>query len=307
MQWIRDYAPDPERRSLYRRALVITLVGNVVLATGKSTVAYLSDSVALYADAANSVSDVLYSLLMVLGLWVAQQPPDLSHPQGHSRFEPLVGLAVCFAMTFAGYEAAKTAVVRFVEGGLAVEPGLPTLVLLASAGIKAWMYFSMRRIAEVLSSPTLQVTARDNLSDVLTSIAAFIGAFGSAYLHPLLDPVAGMAVALWIFRAAFEAGKENLGYLTGAGAPSDLRRQIAEVAGEVSGVQRVHQVIAEYVGPQLVADLHINVAGDLLLVDAHAIADQVQGVVEALPEVDRAYVHLEPAEDQRPDEGVPHA
>ncbi len=120
MQWIRDYKPDLEVTRLFRRALVITLAGNVILAVGKGAAAYFSGSVALYADAANSISDVLYSLLMVLGLRMALQPPDISHPQGHGRFEPIVGLAVAAAMTFAGYEAGRTAVERFLIGGMDV-------------------------------------------------------------------------------------------------------------------------------------------------------------------------------------------
>lgn len=296
MQWVRDITPDVERRRLYRRAILITLLGNLALAIGKGIAAYYSDSVAVYADAANSASDVLYSLLMILGLWMAMQPPDLSHPQGHSRFEPLVGLAVAFAMTYAGYEAGRAAIERFLVGGSAVEPGLPTLALLASAAVKAGMFLAIRRVAETLSSPALAVTARDNLSDVLTSGAAFLGVFGSRFLHPLLDPIGGALVALWIFRAAFEAAQENLKYLTGAGAPRELRQEIAEVAGQVPGVLRVHQVITEYVGPQLVADLHINVDGHISLYEAHRISDAVQEAVAALAEVDRAYVHVEPCE-----------
>ena len=123
MQWIRDYKPDPDATRLFRRALVITLGGNILLAAGKGVATYLSGSVALYADTANSVSDVLYSLLMVLGLWMAQQPPDIGHPQGHGRFEPIVGLLVAAAMTFAGYEAGRTSIERFVGGGLALELG----------------------------------------------------------------------------------------------------------------------------------------------------------------------------------------
>ncbi|MCD6345148.1 MAG: cation transporter [Anaerolineae bacterium] len=294
MQWIRDYTPQPGRRRLYRQAMTITLLGNLILAVGKGIAAYLSGSVALYADAANSTSDALYSLLMVLGLWVAQQPPDLSHPQGHSRFEPLVGLMVSLAMAFAGYEAAQAAVGRFLSGGLAVEPGLPTLVLLASAALKAVMYLAIRRIAQSLVSPALNVTARDNLSDIFTSLAALAGAWGSTLIHPLADPIAGFLVALWIFRAAFEGGRENLNYLTGGGASPEVREEIARVASSVPGVERVHQVITEYVGPQMLVDLHINVDGTLSLFAAHHIADQVREALEALPEVDRTHVHVEP-------------
>ncbi|OQA23206.1 MAG: Ferrous-iron efflux pump FieF [Chloroflexi bacterium ADurb.Bin360] len=296
MQWVRDITPDAARQHLYRRAILITLIGNLTLAVGKGIAAYYSDSVALYADAVNSASDVLYSLLMILGLWMAMQPPDLSHPQGHSRFEPLVGLAVAIAMTYAGYEAGRAAIERFLSGGSPVEPGLPTLVLLLSGALKAGMYFMMRRIALSVASPALAATARDNLSDVITSGAAFLGVYGSRFLHPLLDPVAGALVALWIFRAAVEAAHENLKYLTGAGASPELREEIAAVAGKVPGVLRVHQVITEYVGPQLVADLHINVDGHISLDAAHHIADTVQAAVEAVHEVDRAYIHVEPCE-----------
>ncbi|MBN1486738.1 MAG: cation transporter [Anaerolineae bacterium] len=294
MQWVRDYQPNLENRRMYRRALLITLVGNILLAAGKGIVAYLTDSVALYADAANSVTDVFYSIVMVIGLWIAQQPPDLSHPQGHSRFEPLVGLLIAAALTIAGYEAAKTAVERFLTGGLAVEPGLPTLVLLGSAALKAGMYVIIKRIAESLASPTLATAARDNLSDVLTSVAAFVGVLGSGFIHPLLDPVAGLLVSLWIFRAAWDAWRENLDYLTGAGAGEELRAKIVEIACAVPGVLRVHQVVTEYAGPKLVVDLHINVDGYATLYEAHAISDAVHDRLQELPEIDRVYVHVEP-------------
>jgi cation diffusion facilitator family transporter len=293
MNWIRTYAPQPGRSTLYRQALVITVGGNIFLAGSKAVAAYLTGSAAIYADAANSMSDVFYSVLMVWGLAMAQRPPDLSHPQGHSRFEPMVGLMVTLSMAFAGFEAARNAYERFAAGGLAVEPGLPTIVLLAAAAIKLGMFLAIRSIALKLQSPTLKTTAQDNLSDVLTSTAAFIGVMGS-HLHPLLDPIAGFAVAAWIFRAAFRAGQENFGFLTGAGASEELRKRIVEEAAAVSGVLGVHHTMTEYVGPQLVVDIHINVDGNKTLNESHAISDAVIGRLEALPEVDRAYVHVEP-------------
>jgi cation diffusion facilitator family transporter len=294
MRWIRDYKPQPEHQRLYRQALAITLAGNILLASTKALVAYLTGSVAIYSDAANSISDVVYSLMMVFGLWFAQRPPDLSHPQGHSRFEPLVGLFVTASMAYAGFEAARASIVRIMAGGLAVSPDLPTLILLFSAGVKVWMFFMIRNLAKRLASPTLATTAVDHLSDVLTSVAAFVGVVLSTVLHPLADPIAGMAVALWIFRAVFRAAKENLGFLTGAGADEELRHKLVEVAESVPGVLRVHHLMSEYTGPQLVVDLHVNVNGQMTLNEAHQIADEVIERLQALPEVDRAYVHIEP-------------
>jgi cation diffusion facilitator family transporter len=293
MRWVRDYQPEPEKNILFRRALIITLGGNILLAVSKGIAASLSGSAALFADAANSISDVAYSLMMVLGLWMAQRPPDLSHPQGHSRFEPLVGLMVTLSMAFAGYEAARNSIERFIAGGSTIELGLPVLVLLMAAAVKAGMYIAIRNIGRKVNSPTLTTTAADNFSDVLTSAAAFLGIIGTT-IWPLLDPIAGMLVALWIFRAVFNAGRENLKFLTGAGASEELRKQIVAVAESIPGVLHVHHTMTDYVGPKLMVDLHINVDGAMTLSEAHLISDEVIRRLQQLPDVDRAYVHIEP-------------
>ncbi len=304
MQWIRDHQPNPEQTGAYRRALIITLAGNILLAAGKGIVTYFSGSAALYADTANSVSDVIYSIAMVFGLWLAQKPPDLSHPQGHARFEPLVGLVVAITMGMAGYEALRTSIERFLSGGGQIALDLPTMILLVSAAVKAVMFFVITRLAKTAESPTLRATAKDHLSDVLTSLAAFVGILGSNLVHPLLDPAAGFLVALWIFKSAFEAGQENLAFLTGAGADEALREKIARTAQNVPGVSRVHYMMSEYVGPKLVVDLHINLPGGMSLEDSHRVTDDLIDTLEAMPEVDRAYVHVEPCEDPIVDGGV---
>ncbi len=294
MRWVRDLQPQAEQNRLYRLALIITLSGNVILAVSKGIVAAISGSAAVYSDAANSISDVVYSLLMVLGLWVAMQPPDLSHPQGHARFEPLVGMLVTASMAFAGYSAAHNSYMRYIAGGEVIALDLPTYVLLFSAAVKAGMFVAISRISKILLSPTLKTTATDNLSDVLTSIAAFVGVIGSNFIHPLADPVAGFLVAIWILRQAFMAGKENLGFLTGKGASKEEVEEFIKSAESVPGVLRVHHIMTDYVGPKLMIDLHINVDGKKTLNEVHAISDAVIQRLEQFPGVDRAYVHVEP-------------
>jgi cation diffusion facilitator family transporter len=295
MQWLREYKPQPDHERAYRVAMVITIGGNLMLAVGKGITAWISGSAAVYSDAANSASDVVYSLLMMVGLWMALKPPDLGHQQGHSRFEPLVGLIVTLSMGFAGFEAARNALQRYSSGNLSsIVLGLPSYVLLASALVKGGMFLSISRISKQVRSPALATTARDNLSDVLTSAAAFIGVLGSNYIHPLADPIAGIVVSAWIFRQAFLAGKENLGFLTGKSATQEELKEFIAAAESIPGVLRVHHIMTEYAGPRLVIDLHVNVNGNTPLKEAHEIADKVIQKLESFSGVDRAYVHIEP-------------
>ena len=294
MRWIRSFHQNEQTLILYRRAMLITLAGNIFLAVIKSFAAYWSGSSAMYADAANSVSDVLYSVILVIGLWVSQRPPDFSHPQGHSRFEPFAALIVTLSMAFAGFAAGRSSIIRFFEGGESIVLGIPLIVLAISIGIKVIMFYMIRKAARETASPGLEAAAKDNISDAGTSFAAALGILGSQFIHPLLDPAAGIFVALWIFKAVFDQAHENLGYLTGAGADPDIQNKFLEAVKKIDGVEDVHHIITDYAGPKLVVDMHINVDGELSLNQAHAICDQAIDALTAFPEVDRAYVHVEP-------------
>jgi cation diffusion facilitator family transporter len=197
-------------------------------------------------------------------------------------------------MTFAGYHALRTSVERFLTGGASIELSWAVLALIFSVLIKAMMYLVIRRAGRDLSSPGLMAAAKDNLSDVVTSLAAFFGILGSGLLSPLLDPGAGIVVALWIFRSVVFTARENLGYLTGAGADEKLRVKILETVQSIEGVENVHHIITEYAGPKLVVEMHINVNGEITLNHSHEISDKAIEELEKLPEVDRAYVHVEP-------------
>jgi cation diffusion facilitator family transporter len=293
---VRRDVVDTLRRRLYRRAVLIAIVGNLLLTVAKGLVAWTTDSSALLSDAANSLSDTLYSLLMAAGLYLARRPADDTHPQGHSRFEPLVSLLIGAAMGTAGFTAVREGIRRFQSGAIAIRPGWPTVALLGSALIKVVMYRLMMSIGRRSASPAIRASARDNLADVLASSAALLGVFGSNLVHPLLDPVAGVVVALWIFRTMWAILRENLGYLTGRGATAEVMASITEAASLVPGVLNVHQVIADHVGPELRVDMHIDVDGEMMLRQAHEIAEEVEAKVEALPSIDLAFVHVEPGD-----------
>ena len=298
MRTVRPEEVDSRRRGLYKRAVLVAIGGNLFLAVTKGLVAWLSGSAAVLSDAANSFSDTLYSLLMAMGLYLAQRPADESHPQGHSRFEPLVSLGVALAMFVAGVTALWESIIRFGQPTEGIEPGWPTVVLIVSGLVKVGMFAVVRGMGREARSPAIQASARDNLADVLASAAALIGVWGSRLIHPVLDPIGGALVALWVFRTAWEVTWENLGYLTGRGAPEELTRQIADAALAVPGVKDVDRVIADHVGPQLRVDLHIALDGRMPVDRAHQITEAVRRRVESLPEVDNAFIHVEPMDEE---------
>ena len=282
-----------ETRGAYRQAGLIALGGNLLLAAAKGIVAWRTGSSAIYADAANSLSDLAYSLLMLVGLWFALRPPDAGHPHGHRRAEPFVSLLIGIAMAAAGFEAARSGVRGLLAGSRPTLDAWPLVVLALSALVKTGMYLRVRRLGQQAASPALCAAAKDNLSDVITSSAAVAGAFASLLWGPA-DAITAWGVAAWILRAAWEVVHEAANQLLGGSPSPELQEAIIAAVQSVPGVIMTDRVILEHQGPQVYADIHIRMDGTTPLEAVHRTSHEVRDRVQALRTVDHAYIHVEP-------------
>jgi len=282
-------------RRLYTHASLIAFAGNLALLIAKGLAARVSGSSAVYADAANSASDLIYSLFMGLGLWLSLRPPDATHPHGHRRIESLVSLAIGIAMALAGVEAARTGFQTWQQGGHPTVTLWPIITLLGAALVKGWMYLAIRQIGRKTSSPALLASARDNLSDTVSSAAALVGLLGSLAVW-VLDPLAAFLVTAWIFRSAWQVLSEGMNQLIGGGAPPEIHRAVVQAALAVPGVLDTDRVIIEHSGPRVYVDIHIQMQHQSPLDEVHRASHAVREAVQELHEVDHVFVHVEPWE-----------
>jgi cation diffusion facilitator family transporter len=286
-----------DRSDAVRRVGAVVLAVNVALVVAKGGVWYLTGSLAVGSEAVNSLSDVVYSVVILAGLYLTTRPPDFEHPHGHERIEPFVSLVIALGVFAAGAAVlwqAATAVLSGDAGGVAGPLGLA--VLGGSAVVKLGLYRYCRRMGERHRSPALEATALDNRNDVLTASAAFVGVVGASAGMPLLDPLAAAVVSLGILYTGYEIVRDNVSYLVGAAPPEDLRVEILRRAFDHPDVRGAHDVVAHYVGPEIDVSLHIEVEGDMTLLDAHDIETDVIESIRDLPQVDDVFVHVDPKE-----------
>jgi cation diffusion facilitator family transporter len=283
------------RRSRLRRVGLLVLGVNVVLAVLKGVVWLWTGSLAVQSEAINSLADSAYSLVTVAGLYLTTRPPDFGHPHGHERIEPFVGLFVALGIFLAGGTVLWQAVASLRSGTVAVARGPAAVAVLGVAALaKYGLYRYVLGVGHRENSPALVATALDNRNDIFTALAALIGVVGAAAGYPSLDPLAAVAVAVGILYTGIEVVRDNLGYLVGRAPPEALRREIVRRALAHPEVEGAHDVIAHYVGPEIDVSLHVEVGGDHTLREAHDIETAVVGSIEALPEVDDVFVHVDP-------------
>jgi cation diffusion facilitator family transporter len=292
-----EEAASGRRRDVLRRVGLLVLGVNLVLAVAKGAVWYLTGSLAVGGEAVNSLADALYSVVVLGGLYLTTQPPDFEHPHGHERIEPFVSLVVALGVFVAAGAVARNAIGALLSGEPAVSGGGAAMVVLAlSAVVKFGLYRYVLDVARRRHSPALHATALDNRNDILAAGAALLGVLGASAGYPWLDPAAALVVAAAIAYTGVEIVRDNVTYLVGRAPPDDLRADIVRRALDHPDVEGAHDVIAHYVGPEVDVSLHIEVAGDRTLHEAHDIETDVVSAIRDLPEVDDVFVHVDPKE-----------
>ncbi|ODR83400.1 cation transporter [Haladaptatus sp. W1] len=285
------------RAGAIRTAGAVILTANLLLALAKGGVWFQTGSLAVGSEAINSLSDAIYSLVVLAGLYLTTQPPDFEHPHGHERIEPFVSLFVALGVFAAGGLVLYRAASAILSGDITTTTSyLAVGVLVGSGVVKYALFRYCLRIGEAVNSPAVIAAGLDNRNDILTAGAALVGVLGGRIGLPILDPLAAGVVSFGILYTGWEIVRDNVDYLVGRAPPEDLRATIVRRALSNPDVEGVHDVVAHYVGPEIDVSMHIEVEGDRTLIEAHNIETDVIRSIRDIPEVDDVFIHVDPKE-----------
>lgn len=287
-----------ERAEASARLVLRGIVLNIVLAMAKFAGGVFGHSYALIADGAESLLDILTSLLVWAGFRVAAQPPDADHPYGHGKAEPLAALAVALfvfgAAGVVGWHAVHEIMTPH-EG-----PHWLTLPLLAGVVVtKLWFSRRLRAAGELAGSTALGVEALHHGSDALTSAAAFIGiaigVIGGKGWEAADDWAALFACLVIAFNGAGMFNRA-LGDVMDMAVPEAFEREVRAIALAVPGVRALDKVRMRKSGLSHLVDIQVRVDGDLTVRQGHDIAHAVKdALVASSPHaISDVSVHVEP-------------
>ncbi len=287
------------RRAEEGARLVLRGIGiNLVLAAAKFAGGILGNTYALIADGAESLLDILTSLLVWTGFRVAAQPPDEDHPYGHGKAEALAALAVAvFIFLMAGWVGwhAVREIMTPHHG-----PAWWTLLLLAGVIVVKWL-FSRRLGAagERTGSTALGAEALHHWTDAMTSAAAFVGIaialIGGKGWETADDWAALFACVIIGFNGAGMLTKA-LGDVMDSAVPQKFEGEVRTLALAVPGVQALDKVRVRKSGLSHLVDIQVRVDGGLTVREGHDIAHAVKDALtaSAAHAISDVTVHVEP-------------
>ena len=283
------------------RVSLVSMVGNVALTVIKLLAGLLAHSGAMVSDAVHSASDVLASMIVIVGVRMSGKAPDKGHPYGHERFECVAAvlLAVVLALVGGtiGYHAARdifSGAYRLQEAPGVLALGAAILSILS----KEAMFWYTIRNARRIGSTALRAEAWHHRSDALSSVGALIGIGGARLGVPVLEPLASVLICLLILKVALEVFKDAIDRMVDHACDEATESDLRRCAEEQPGVLGVDLLQTRMFGSRIYVDLEIKADGNLTLTEGHEIAERVHRAVEdRFPEVKHIMVHVNPAQE----------
>ena len=250
---------------------------NILLFAGKLAAGTLSGSIAITADAFNNLSDAGSSVVTLLGFRLAGKKPDAGHPFGHGRLEYVSGLVVAGLILLMGAELAKSSVDKILHPEAVTFSWLAAGILLASIGVKLYMYLYNRAVGKKIKSAAMSATAADSLSDTAATSAVLLAMVIGKLTNVQLDGWVGLVVALFILWSAVQAARDTISPLLGQAPDPLLVKEIESLVMGHDTVVGIHDLVVHDYGPgRCIISLHAEVPADRQVLELHDVIDSIE-------------------------------
>lgn len=286
--------------STVRNMALLSIAASIVTLALKFGAWFLTGSVSLFSDAAESLVNLTAGLMAFWMLTIAARPADAGHAYGHDKAEYFSSGAEGALILVAAVSIIYAAVERFVHPvplshlgpGLLVS-GLAALVNLATARM-------LLKVAREQDSITLEADAKHLLTDVWTS-AGVLGGLAVVMFAPpawqVLDPVMAVAVAVNIVMTGVNLLRRSLDGLMDAALPEpEILAIDASIRAVLPSGASFHDMRSRKAGPRRFVEFHLLVPGEISVQASHDLCDRIEEAIgHELAQVS-VIIHVEPTE-----------
>lgn len=284
-----------------RLAVYGSLVANIVLAVLQIYAAATSASLSLVTTMADAVLDPLSTLALIMSKRAIERVDPRRFPAGKARLETVGNIVFCFLMTTVSFVILTFAIRQLVQGSSSEGFHLASVVSVGMAfAIKLALFLCCWSIKDKYSQ--VKILWQDHRNDLFVNGFGILTSVGGAKLVRWIDPAGAIVLSvlmsgLWL-REAF--GEFML--LVGVAASVERQQLITYVClTHSAAIRSIDTVRLYHSGPRLIAEVDIVMDPGGTLVETHDLAEDLQSKLESLPDVERAYVHIDYETTHKPE------
>lgn len=258
------------------RASIVGIVTNIILVGLKMLVGVIAGSIAIILDAVNNLTDIVSSVVTIVGTKIAARRPDSDHPYGHGRSEYISALIVGLIIFMTGIMALFEAVPKIFSPELADYSWATIVVVVLAIIVKLMLGAYVRKEGKKYNSASLAASGVDALFDALLSFATLVGIIVTMVFQISIDGILGAIIALFIMRTSLEIMTQAADDILGRTADQELIEKIQAKICAFREVKGVEDLMLHNYGPtDMIGSVRIKVPGDMPAKEIHKLSRQI--------------------------------
>ncbi|EGW34047.1 cation efflux family protein [Spathaspora passalidarum NRRL Y-27907] len=293
---------EDDHQSQVLTAILVNFLINILLLIGKIVVTILTNSMSVVASLVDSILDFLSTFIIYIVNRLATSKDwkvQHSYPVGRSRLEPLgiliFSIIIIISFVQVGQESFKKLFMSPADSHVPAVIGfdaiaIMTITIIAKVG--CWIWCSSSR------SSSVQALAQDAMTDIVfNTVSLLMPALGHWFNIWWFDPLGALLLSIYIVVNWGMTAFEHINNLTGAVAePVDYKVILYLAYRFAEPIKQITALKVYHVGDNLNVEIDLVFANDkfdLSFKDCHDIAEALQYSIESLPNVERAFVHID--------------
>ncbi len=287
---------ENEHASLLKAATYASVTVASLLIVAKLGAWAVTESVSLLSSLVDSIIDVGASLINLLAMRQALQPADSQFRFGFGKAEPLAGLAQSAFIAGSGIFLILEATDRFLNPHPVENTGWGLAVMGGAMILTFLLILFQGYVVRKTNSVAIAGDSVHYRADLLVNLAVIVSLFiSSSYDWPLADPLFGVLIVIYMGWGAVQIGRTSLNYLMDREFDADDRARIREIVLDHPQVRDVHDMRTRSAGLNSFIQLHLELDGDISLMEAHTVSDAVMFQVERAFPSTEVLIHQDPA------------
>ncbi|HAE91518.1 cation diffusion facilitator family transporter [Tissierella praeacuta] len=284
-----------ENYKLGIRASWITIIINIILAVSKIVAGILGSSNAMVADGVHTLSDILTTFVVLMGLKISSKEADDEHPYGHEKYESVFAKILSVLLLLTGIFIGYKSITILINGDIKIPKSIALITAFLSIIVKEGMYWYTIKIARKIKSISMEADAWHHRSDAFSSVGTFVGVLGARLGFPALDPIAGIIVSMLVIKVGGDLYIKSVKELVDESASKEMLKIIKEKTKSIDGVRGIKDLKTRVFGNKIYVDIEIFVDSNISVKIGHDIAEKVHDRLEAeISDIKHCMIHIEP-------------
>ena len=285
-----------DRFSSAKKASILGIIGNLFLFIIKTIITFITNSQAMLADALNSATDILSSIMTYIGNKISSKQPDKDHDLGHGKAEYIYSMLISITMLLLGVKLIINTIKNLIIGNQFTFNIWLIIICLITIFTKILLFLYTNKIGKKYNNLLVLANSKDHRNDIIITTCNLISCLLSSFHIFIFDIIVGIGIGIWIVITGIKIFKESYDVLMDKTISEETKDKVKKIIKKHNEIIKFTHFNATPVGYKYQISLTIFVDGNLSTFASHQIADKLEKEINnEVPEIFLAVIHVNPA------------